>query len=513
MRSIHERLFFRPLLEAFTSAAAGLDPAAAAERLAAFGFSDADRTRQAILELTRGLSRSSRLMQQLLPLLLEWLSASPDPDPGLLGLRALVGGAHPRDLLVTAFRESPEVARRLCLLAGTSRDLVELLRRHPEVVMALDDEAALGRRSPDELRELAGLRAGGSLERAPGALRRFVGVELTRVAAGDLLDADDVVETGRALASLAEAVLSAAVEAVAPPLPFAVIAMGRLGGAELSYGSDLDVLIVYDGEGSADAGAAEAAAANLLRLLNGATPAEQVLPTDVALRPEGKHGPPARSLDAYAEYYGRWVQTWERQALLRARPVAGDAELGARFMALATEVLWGRPVSDEVVRDIRRMKARIERERLPPGADPQFHLKLGRGSLSDVEWTAQLLQLRSGTAATGTVEALRLLDAGGHLSSADSAVLQAAYRFCERTRNRWHLIGGHLPTVRASGHSDTTDALRARPEQLSRLGKEPRDDARRSSRGLPAGDPEGAERRRSALLRAVTRPGTLGTPG
>lgn len=471
VRSIHERLYFRPLLEAFTSPAAALDPVAARERLAAFGFREADRTRQALEELTRGLSRSSRLMKQLLPLLLDWCSASPDPDLALLGLRTFVGGAHPRDMLVTAFRESPEVARRLCILAGTSRDLVELLRRHPELVMDLGDDAALAKRSAGELRELACVRAGGSPDRAPGALRRFVGVELTRVVARDVLDVDDVVETGRALASLAEAALAAALDVVRPPLPFAVIAMGRLGGAELAYGSDLDVLLVYDGTGPSDAAAAEVSASSFLRLLNGATPAEQVIPTDVALRPEGRHGPPARSLEAYAEYYERWVQTWERQSLLRARPVAGDAELGARFMELASAAVWQHPVGDDVVRDIRRMKARIERERLPPGADPQFHLKLGRGSLSDVEWTAQLLQLRSGTRATGTVEALRLLEAGGHLSPADSAVLQAAYRFCERTRDRWHLIGGHLPTVRAAGRTDATDALPRRPEQLSRLAR------------------------------------------
>ena len=139
-RAIHERLFFRPLLEAFaggttprgrpiprsrTTAEHGFASVAAEERLAAFGFADADRTRQALGELTRGLTRSSRLMQQLLPLLLDWLSESPDPDQGLVGLRTLVGAPHRRDLLVTAFRESPEVARRLCLLwaraAGSAR--------------------------------------------------------------------------------------------------------------------------------------------------------------------------------------------------------------------------------------------------------------------------------------------------------------------------------------------------------------------------------------------------------
>src|SRR5207248_7138613 len=116
---------------------------AAAARLAAFGFSDADRTRQAVRELTRGLTRSSRLMQQLLPLLLEWLSSSPDPDLGLLGLRTLASGPQRSMALASAFRESSEVAQRLCRLLGTSRMLGELLRRNPDMIDGLGDAAGM----------------------------------------------------------------------------------------------------------------------------------------------------------------------------------------------------------------------------------------------------------------------------------------------------------------------------------------------------------------------------------
>jgi glutamate-ammonia-ligase adenylyltransferase len=471
VRSIHERLYFRPLLGAFTATGGPLDAPAVEHRLAAFGFKDAERTRQAFGELTRGLTRSSRLMQQLMPLVLDWCSSSPDPDLALLGLRSLASGTHARDVLVASFRESPEAARRLCLVAGTSREVVELLRREPELISRLGDDAALAERGEAALEALASLQAASAAERAPGALRRLAGSELARIAVRDMLGLDDVPATGRSLSALGRSVVSAALAAVSPKVPLAVVAMGRFGGAEQAYGSDLDVLLVYDGAGASDAAAAEEAAAALLRLLNGATPAERVMATDVALRPEGRHGALARSLDAFRAYYGQRAQTWERQALLRARPVAGSDEVAARFSELVSSVLWDRPLDEETVREIRRMKARIERERLPPASDPQFHLKLGRGSLSDIEWTAQLLQMRHGVPSTSTIGALEALESAGHLRRHDAAVLRDSYRYCERARNRWHLVGGHLATREPAGRSGAADALPSRPEQLSRLAR------------------------------------------
>ena len=175
--------------------------------------------------------------------------------------------------------------------------------------------------------------------------------------------------------------------------------MGSFGGAEIAYGSDLDVLLVYEGTSRFGRESGRQAASALFRLCNGATPAEGIVRIDASLRPEGKQGPLARSLDAFEEYHRRWGATWERQALLRARPVAGDESVAERFQALADEAVWSAPLDEAAEREIRRMKARIERERIPPSEDPQFHLKLGRGSLTDVEWTAQLLQLRTGTRA------------------------------------------------------------------------------------------------------------------
>ena len=553
VRSIHERLFFRPLLEAFTRSPAkgrgknrpaqehlpgGLSGAAIAERLAAFGFSDAERTAQAVEELTKGFSRTSRLMQQMLPLLFEWLSSSPDPDLGLLGLRSLATGQHRRDQLITLFRESPEAARRLCILLGTSLLFNRAFERQPELLAELASTEALGPRpsqvelsgqivgphpgpgaqlpapAPAGGRPASASAAGASAAGASAAgasaasglpgraeavgppvpeamaapnspavpaafspslpstfssgdgartkdelriqaatslswragpddrrhgLERVVRTEWLRLAAGDVLDLRDITETERGLTSLAEVVLETALREVAPKVPFAVVAMGRFGGGELSYASDLDVMFVYDGDRTAEG---EATATALMRYLNGDTPATRLWTTDADLRPEGRQGPLARSVAAYQRYHERWAQLWERQALLRGRVVAGDAEVGRRFEEIVAPFVWGSPFTDDDAREIRRMKARIERERIPAGEDPQFHLKLGRGSLSDVEWTVQLLQLQHHIRAEGTMTALDALVAAGALQGDDAAILRAAYRFCEEARNRLYLVRG-----------------------------------------------------------------------
>lgn len=442
VRSIHERVYFRPLLEAFGEAGGRLTPAAAEARLHAFGFADRERTRQALRELTRGLTRSSRLMQQLLPLLLEWLSDTPDPDLGLLGLRRITTSQQQTTEVVGAFRESPEVARRLCTLLGTSRLLTDTIVRNPDLIPELGDlHRPLRRPTPD-----MGAR--------PEALTRLLRREVVHLAARDVFSVDDVAATGRGLTELAESIVDAALAALEPPLPMAVVGMGRFGGGERSYASDLDVLFVYDGSTAADFEAAERTAESLLDALR------PVVAVDADLRPEGRQGPLARSLDGYRTYYERWAATWERQALVRARPVAGDADLGARFMAVVEGFVWQRPFTADDEREVRRMKARIERERIPAGDDPQFHLKLGRGSLSDVEWTAQLLQLRHRVRQPATIAALDGLVAAGALAGDDARILAASYRFCELTRNRWYLVKGAA-----------ADALPADRAQLARLAR------------------------------------------
>ncbi|CAN5825359.1 bifunctional [glutamine synthetase] adenylyltransferase/[glutamine synthetase]-adenylyl-L-tyrosine phosphorylase [soil metagenome] len=462
VRVIHEQVWFRPLLEAFARTDAALGPEAAATRLAAFGFTDAERTRQAVTELTRGLTRSSRLMQQTMGLLLDWLSTSPDPDLGLLGLRKLASGHQRNTELATAFRDSPEVARRLCQLLGTSRMLGGLLEHNPDLIADLGRTESMRLRVGDEL--LEGTRKAlswrGETEDRQRALKRFTDREGLRIAANDVLELSPLADIGQALTTLAESALSAALEALEPALPFAVVALGRFGGGELSYASDLDVVFVYDGSGTGDFEEAERLATALLRFLGGSSPATTIYDVDTDLRPEGRQGPLARSLHGFRTYYERWAETWERQAMVRARAVAGDASVGQGLIDVIEPFVWDRELTREDERAIRRMKARVERERVPAGEDPEFHLKLGPGSLSDVEFTAQLLQLRHGVRSTGTAAALERLVEQGVLEADDGAVLAEAYRFCEHTRNRLFLV-----------NSARGDSLPRQPAELGRLAR------------------------------------------
>lgn len=460
VRSVHEHVWFRPLLESL-SGAGPLGPEAAAERLAVFGFTDLERTRQAVVELTRGLTRSSRMMQQLLPLLLDWLSASPDPDLGLLGLRRLATGEQRSRALATAFRDSPEVARHLALLLGTSRRLGDVLVANPDLIERLPDPSRLRTRPRDELlaSALSAIAWRADEEERQQALQRWQQRHLLGVAARDVFGSAPVEAVGADLTALAGASLEAALVTLEPKVPTAVVAFGRLGGGELGYASDLDIAFVHEGSTRADAAEAERVAGGLLRLLGGDTPAERIWTVDAGLRPEGRNGPLARSVDGWRAYLDRWASTWERQAYLRVRVVAGDRALGSRLVERIHEATWARPFTESDVREVRRMKVRIERERLARDDDPEFHLKLGRGSLSDVEFTVQLLQLRYGVPGEATIGALHALVEEGHLPPDEADVLEESYRFCERTRNRSFLVVG------------PGDSLPIRPERITPLAR------------------------------------------
>jgi glutamate-ammonia-ligase adenylyltransferase len=256
------------------------------------------------------------------------------------------------------------------------------------------------------------------------------------------------------------AVLQAALEAVIKantpesgqaPARIAVIGMGRLGGRELGYGSDADVMFVCepaDGVEESKAVRWSTTIAEQVRALLGTPSADPPLEVDTNLRPEGRNGPLVRTLNSYAAYYEQWAQTWEVQALLRAHRVAGDEELGNRFLLMADTTRYpSGGVSAEVVQEIRRIKARVDAERLPRGADPNTHTKLGRGGLADVEWTVQLLQLRHAHKVpalhnTSTLETLDAIGAAELVAEDDVDLLRQAWLTATRARNALVLVRG-----------------------------------------------------------------------
>jgi [glutamine synthetase] adenylyltransferase / [glutamine synthetase]-adenylyl-L-tyrosine phosphorylase len=467
VRRLHEKLFYRPLLEAVArvpSEALRLTHAAAEARLAALGYVAPDGALRHIEALTAGVSRRASIQRALLPALLDMLAETPDPDGGLLAYRRVSEALTSTEWYLRVLRDEAAVVERLAVLLGTSKLVPDLVVRAPEVLRLLGDPEQLAGRDTDEV--AASLRQAVNrqsyLVNAVAAARSLRRHELLRVASADLLGFMDVLTVCRALSSVWAAVLQAtlasvdraeAVSAGGRRARIAVIGMGRLGGAELGYSSDADVLFVcepVDGVSDADAVKYAGRVAQSVRKLLGAPSQDPPLQVDVDLRPEGRQGPLVRTLESYRAYYGQWSQVWEAQALLRARPIAGDEELGARFVEMIDPVRYPAGGLDAArTREIRRIKARVDTERLPRGADPATHMKLGRGGLADVEWTLQLLQLCHAhevpsLRTTSTVDGLAAAVAAGLVDEADATALQDAWFAATRARNATTVVRGKV---------------------------------------------------------------------
>jgi [glutamine synthetase] adenylyltransferase / [glutamine synthetase]-adenylyl-L-tyrosine phosphorylase len=473
VRRLHEKLFYRPLLDAVArlpGEAARLTPEAARARLEALGYADPAGALRHIEALTAGVTRRAAIQRTLLPVMLGWFADAAQPDAGLLGFRQVSDALGSSPWYVRLLRDDTRVARRMARVLAASRYATDLLLRQPEMVAILGEDAQLTPRPAAALRAeaVAAVRRHASPEDAVAAVRALRRRELLRTAVADLLGLSSVEETGEALTAVAGAAVSAALqvairtaEAGPGPLPtrLCVVAMGRFGGHETGYGSDADVMFVHDpvpGAGEQEASRAAHAVAEDLRALLGRPAPDPPLVIDPGLRPEGRQGPLVRTLASYRAYYERWSVAWEAQALLRAEPVAGDRPLGARFAALADQFRYpagGLP--DDSLREIRRIKARMEAERMPRGVDPAFHLKLGPGGLADVEWVVQLLQLRHAHAVpelrtTRTMAGLAAAAGAGLVGESDTAALAAAWRLAARIRDAVVLVRGRpsdvLPT-------------------------------------------------------------------
>jgi glutamate-ammonia-ligase adenylyltransferase len=481
VRRLHEKLFYRPLLDAVAqlgSEDTRLSTDAARQRLQALGYADPADAMRHLEALASGVSRKAAIQRTLLPPLLAWFADSADPDAGLLGFRKVSDALGTTPWYLRLLRDEGAAAQRLARVLSSGRLAPDLLLRAPEAVAILGaPDGLLPREYPAlEQEVLAAVGRADTPEQAIAAVRGVRRRELFRTAAADLLDAygDDTAPSdgpvdsaeladrvGRCVYELTAATLAgalrAAVNAVtgndAHPLPtrFAVIGMGRFGGRELAYGSDADVMFVHEpceGADSTEASRAAGAVADELRRLLQIPTADPPLLIDADLRPEGKSGPLVRTLASYAAYYRRWSLTWESQALLRAMPVAGDQELGEHFSALIDPLRYPEGgLDDEAVREIRRLKARMESERMPRGADSTTHAKLGRGGLSDIEWTVQLLQLQHAAElpalrTTGTRPALAALRDAGLIDPFDAVVLDDAWVLATRVRNAVMLVRG-----------------------------------------------------------------------
>ena len=461
VRGRFERLFYRPMIESLADGAgARLSAEALRERLRVLGFRDVNRAARTLEGLVSGTSRRAKLLRVLTPALLRWLADAPMPDEGLLSFLRLGEAIGARAGTLNALRDNPPGLAFLARVLGSGRLLGELLAHVPEELHSIATPEDAGERKG---RERLAREALSSLEwRAPerrlDGLRRFKRREMLRVALSDLAGTAGIADVGTGLADVADACLEAALAGVEVPL--AVIGMGKLGGRELNYASDIDVMFVHAG-GQA---AAEKAAEHVRRAIGELTPEGQAFRIDLGLRPEGKAGALARSLDACLEYYSRWAKPWEHLALLKARWAAGDERLAGELISATRAYAHPERIHAAALTEIRHVKARMERERIPRQVDPRRHLKLGPGCMSDVEFAIQLLQLAhahavAGLRVTSTLEAIEGARRAGLLEPQDARRLREAWELLARVRNSLFLMFGR-----------PVDVLPDKPETLEALG-------------------------------------------
>ncbi|WP_318198832.1 bifunctional [glutamine synthetase] adenylyltransferase/[glutamine synthetase]-adenylyl-L-tyrosine phosphorylase [Streptomyces sp. MCL20-2] len=476
VRRLHEKIFYRPLLDAVAQLAPGesrLSAKAAAIRLEALGYADPAAALRHLEALSSGVTRKAAIQRTLLPVLLGWFADSADPDAGLLGFRKVSDALGKTPWYLRLLRDEGAAAENLARVLSAGRLAPDLLMRAPEAVAILGDPEGLKPRTREHLEQevLAAVGRAGDAESAVAVVRGVRRRELFRTTAADLIGSygteDSPAEqdhgalvdrVGSAVTDLNAATIAGALRAAVRdrwgdtlPTRFAVIGMGRFGGHELSYGSDADVLFVHqprEGVSDEEAGqAANAVVGEMRRLLQLPT-ADPPLLIDADLRPEGRTGPMVRTLKSYEAYYRRWSLVWESQALLRAEHMAGDEELGRSFVELIDPLRYPMEgLGEDAVREIRRLKARMESERMPRGADPTLHTKLGRGGLSDVEWTVQLIQMQHGWAEPGlrttrTREALAAACAADLISAEEAQTLDEAWVLAARVRNAVMLVRG-----------------------------------------------------------------------
>lgn len=473
IRHLHKDIYYRPMLPINAQTDADpivLSPEAARARFASIGFADARAAQLHVEALTEGLSRAAKIHRILLPAVLKWLGDGQNPDMGLLAWRRLAERFGGKNTYLGFLRDSPSAAQRLCHVLADSRYLGDAMMQSMQSITWLGDDEALSARdraSLDMQTSAMVARYASNIADFAQSLRALRRQEIERVALAWMCGLIDDDTSMLAMSDVFDAILDATLqwsmrEAVsvmnlnAPQAEIAIIALGRYGGREVNFCSDADIMVIYKPVGEdCDFNAAHRFAqktVDILRnILQGPLTLEPKIMVDLDLRPEGKDGPLVRSLESCEKYYRQWASTWEHQALLRARFAAGSKELADALLdGVVNELRYAaNPLSDSQLAEIRKLKARMEAERLPRGVSRDRHLKLGRGSLSDVEWTVQLMQLQYASKheslrVVGTMQALKALQSEHFISDEDAEVLSRCWHMCSAVRNANFLWSGSM---------------------------------------------------------------------
>ncbi|MGQ9487620.1 MAG: hypothetical protein ACUVTY_08085 [Armatimonadota bacterium] len=430
-------------------------------QLQELGIRELQRARL-IFEILRGWGPHAEAFDQMLPHLLQAMKLSPDPDMALNNFERWQANLANRLPYYRFLAENPTVLEIFFTVCATSQFFSEILIRNPEYFEFFSDPT-LRRRpktAPQHYRDLRNLlRTCTSYGMKIDALRRYKAREVLRIGVMDILGVLDLPEVALAFSDFADACVQVAYEIAHEALShryqmmgtpaFAVIGMGKLGGRELNYSSDIDLIFVHDDDVGVTgkltgAQYAERLAQEIVNVLARNTERGFVFRVDLRLRPEGRYGPPSRSLSSYRHYYESWAETWERQALIKARFVAGDPRVGEAFTRMAEEYIYQSYVPAEWAEDIRHNKRRLEQKAALAG-ETHTNVKIGEGGIRDIEFTVQLLQLLVGgqhpSVRTGnTLEALQRLRREGFLTPEEAIILRESYCFLRTVEHRLQIL-------------------------------------------------------------------------
>ena len=458
-----------------------LDPKADSDlvkdMLAERHFEDVDRAYENLLSLRRGpvkanlVQRNRRLLEKITPLLVQELFESPDPDLALTNLERFMAVIGSRPSYYALLAENSSTIKLLVSLFGMSEFLSKILLSHPE---RLDSLVARSGASNFKKRETMQDELDALLEQSDyfedhlNILRRYRHEEFLRIGLNDIHGRLLQGEVTSQLSLLGEICLAAASrlavqelrrfgrpswqrEGCATEAHLAIIAMGKLGGGELNYHSDLDIIFVYDHQGYTD-GEKQISnheyfaklAQKIISILTMQTREGYVYKIDTRLRPSGNAGPLVTSLESFLEYHRKESQIWEKQALTKARVVLGDETLAGQLHDIIRQTVYGTTIDAAGVQEIRRLRMRMENE-LARETEGSFNIKTGRGGMVDVEFAVQYIQLKEGCRypelrTTSTVTALKEISTLGLIPYGNAKTLLSGYKFLRKLENRLRII-------------------------------------------------------------------------
>lgn len=449
-----------------------------------------------ILQTLKDGSPSSRLSQRsrtalrrLAPHLFLEASKSPDPDMSLANLDRFLNAVGAKGSFYSLLIENPKMVRFLATLFGTSDFLSQFLIGHPELIdTLLRSDTMTPVKSKEELREelMPVLDAAEGHEEVLDGIRRFWNIELIRIGINDIAEEIGLMEVCGQLTSLAELSIDVALRMSGKEVmsrygaPFlsdgseaaiSVIGMGKLGGGEMNYSSDLDLIFIYSGAGETKGPRVISSqeyfakvAQRVISFLTLQTREGYLYKVDTRLRPSGSAGALVSSLDSFRRYHEESARLWERQALIKARAVSGNEELGRKVMDDIASIVYGRGVDEEGRKEMMRLRERMEKE-LAKERPEIYNVKTGRGGIVDIEFTVQFLQLKYGKELTGlrkwnTLDALQSIFEAGLIPSEYYLGLKDAYNFLMKTENRLRVL-----------HNISTDQMELEAAKLAKLAK------------------------------------------